>query len=86
VDEFKFAIPGNSMRKTLSKFERMRPIDLAERFGLLVTDKNEPNRDFVALWILVRFRALEENSPPALRGAVPAAYIMGTEVLGENSC
>jgi hypothetical protein len=85
LDKFEFAIPGNSMRKILSKFERMTAIDLAERFGLFVTEKDEPNRDFVALWILVRFRALKENSPPAPRGVLAAARVMGAEILGESS-
>jgi hypothetical protein len=45
----------------------MALVNFTDRLSVLVADENIPNRNFLALGVLVWFRSFAENAPPWLR-------------------
>lgn len=68
VNELQSAVLGHALCQRLSGSKGIAAIDLPDRLGLLVPDIDKPNRDFVALAVLIGLRSLEEHPTPRFGG------------------
>jgi len=64
LDKFEASILRHATGQPLGEAEGIATVNATDRLGLLVADKNDPDRNLLAIGVAARSRAFKENATP----------------------